>query len=270
MVRCACAGTSKQSPPAEYAKGLTEAEPQPPRMCFPMYAVPLKVLLQMGEMIPHEELKATGRLVEFQNSLGKAMFVSHQWVGHRHPDPEFKQLKVLQDALTYVTTELEVIPVDLVTETMMPSAKGLRTAELRSDPLFIWYDYFSCPQLEYTSQRRDNENRSQLLNAIASIPAYVNTSSFFLALCPVVENPSQSMLFTPASWAERGGIAKGHVESSCLLSINDLSHNIKFGTQQTQVDGAGWREPFVSSAAMSHGSWQGCLQKNSLCFCWKR
>ena len=32
-------------------------------------------------------------------SLGNAAFVSHQWVGKDHPDPESKQLRVLQDAL---------------------------------------------------------------------------------------------------------------------------------------------------------------------------
>ena len=28
----------------------------------------------------------------FEKKLGKAAFVSHQWVGQGHPDPEFKQM----------------------------------------------------------------------------------------------------------------------------------------------------------------------------------
>jgi hypothetical protein len=40
--------------------------------------------------------------------LGKALFVSHQWVGKRHPDPEFTQFSVLQDALKHMMSELNI------------------------------------------------------------------------------------------------------------------------------------------------------------------
>ena len=36
--------------------------------------------------------------VEYQG-VGKAIFVSHQWVTEDHPDPKGEQLKVLQAAL---------------------------------------------------------------------------------------------------------------------------------------------------------------------------
>ena len=39
--------------------------------------------------------------------MGDAIFVSHQWVGNMHPDPESKQLRVLQDALTRMLDKLE-------------------------------------------------------------------------------------------------------------------------------------------------------------------
>ena len=39
--------------------------------------------------------------------MGDAIFVSHQWVGNMHPDPESKQLRVLQDALTRMLEKLE-------------------------------------------------------------------------------------------------------------------------------------------------------------------
>ena len=39
--------------------------------------------------------------------LGKALFVSHQWVGKRHPDPEFTQFSVLQGALKHMMSELQ-------------------------------------------------------------------------------------------------------------------------------------------------------------------
>jgi len=40
-----------------------------------------------------------GDLCIFHESLGRAMFVSHQWVTSKHPDPNFEQLQVLQETL---------------------------------------------------------------------------------------------------------------------------------------------------------------------------
>ncbi|CAK9042978.1 unnamed protein product [Durusdinium trenchii] len=181
-----------QSPPvsalASYARSLRtrcpEAEASP--MLLPMYTVPVRDLLDMAEMEPHEELKAKGLLVVFQRSLGNAAFVSHQWVGHEHPDPEFKQMRVLQAALKYaMSSSLKHIPLDIVTELLLPGAKDMPTSELVEKDLFIWYDYFSCPQLE----RKPKEGeRSELSKAIESIPAYVAASAFFFVLCPVIEN----------------------------------------------------------------------------------
>ena len=167
-------------------------------LAFPMYTVSLEMLMQMEEVLPHEELKAKNVLVEFEERMGKAAFVSHQWVDAAHPDPEGKQLRVFQDALKHAMS-LREISLDAVTATVMPSAKGLQASELWSSALFFWYDYFSCPQLE-KSRSETNEQ----LKAIDSIPAYVSSCAFFFALCPVVENPSETRLLTPASWAERG------------------------------------------------------------------
>ena len=66
---------------------------------FPMYTVPLGTLLDMTQIEPHEDLKARAALVEFQRNMGRAAFVSHQWVTTDHPDPECKQMRILQDAL---------------------------------------------------------------------------------------------------------------------------------------------------------------------------
>ena len=175
-------------------------------MLFPMYTVALDVVLRMTKISPHEELKDEGKLINFHSTLGKALFVSHQWVGIRHPDPEFKQFKVLQEALQYARAGLQSIPVDLVAETMFPSAKGLPTSELFAAPLFIWYDYFSCPQLELSQQNNaiSPSGERLLTNAINSIPAYVAESTFFFALCPVVEDDAQCTVYTPSSWADRG------------------------------------------------------------------
>ena len=123
------------------AKAETEADP----MLFPMYTLPLEELLQMTELRAHEGLKAAGLLVEFENQ-GQAAFISHQWVGLQHPDPEMKQLRVLQEALRHALSEISQIAPGIATEAFLPNARWFSTKKLRSSPVFVWYDYFSCPQ----------------------------------------------------------------------------------------------------------------------------
>ena len=175
---------------------------------FPMYTLPLAQLMELTEVEPHEVLQSKGLLVEFEESLGRAAFVSHQWVGKKHPDPEFKQLRVLQDALEYAMADMRHISLDLNTEFLVPGVECLDTRVLRERSLFIWYDYFSCPQLDFHARKAVLQEgfgqQSQLASAIASIPAYVGRCSFFFALCPVVYNPNRSMVFTPTSWSGRG------------------------------------------------------------------
>ena len=41
------------------------------------------------------------------------------------------------------------------TEVALPSAKAFMTRALKAEPLYVWYDYFSCPQLEHISSHGD-------------------------------------------------------------------------------------------------------------------
>ena len=47
-------------------------------MHFPMFTVPVKDVLEMDMLRPHEELLHDDVLVEFDSSMGKAAFISHQ------------------------------------------------------------------------------------------------------------------------------------------------------------------------------------------------
>ncbi|OLP87173.1 Ankyrin repeat domain-containing protein 17 [Symbiodinium microadriaticum] len=182
-----CHGRS-QTPLERFAESLQTPQGQESEeaipMLFPMYTVPLEELLRMEEVRPHEHLKARGLVVQFDASMGRAAFVSHQWVGGDHPDPQRKQLKVLQEALQHVMGDLTRIPMDVVTEGTAPTSRDLSTREFRQWPLFLWYDYFSCPQLEHVSQSHPSAEGafcSELSKAVDSIP-----------------------VFSPCTWAERG------------------------------------------------------------------
>ena len=135
---------------------------------------------------------------------------------------------------------LKSIPVDVVSETQNPNVKPLSALKIMSEPLFFWYDYFSCPQerLREASGHIENVPRSKLLeDAINSIPAYVDACSFFFALVPVLENPSGTSLISTFTWSGRGWC---RLERSCReLSPNHSWIQVKGPTDLQIISGIG-------------------------------
>ena len=165
-----------------------------------MHVVPVEVLLSMTELQTHEVLLAAGSLVDFDQSMGHAMFVSHQWVDSHHPDPDLAQFRIFQDALrnalSGAATISSIISIELITGTQT----SISAQELSCRPVFIWYDYFSCPQSTYGA-----ENRRRAIN---SIPEYVGRCKYFVILCPRVRNtgnPAVDQFFlSRQTWEGRG------------------------------------------------------------------
>ena len=56
-------------------------------------------MLRFTDVRSHEQLLADGLLSVFVVSMGHAIFISHQWLSEKHPDPLCLQFKVLQDSL---------------------------------------------------------------------------------------------------------------------------------------------------------------------------
>ena len=143
--------------------------------------------------------KVRGDIVVFNESMGHSVFVSHQWVAKQHPDPNFEQMPVLQDALRHLLQNSGSVSPDSVTESLVPAAKGISHQEFQSRVLFIWYDYFSVPQLA-----SNDSDDSQQAKAINSIPAYVAKCRFFFALCPTIDCHVQTKVLSVAGWSLRG------------------------------------------------------------------
>eukprot|EP00439_Symbiodinium_sp_Y106_P013873 s3470_g1.t8 len=162
---------------------------------YEMYVVSAESLIEMTSIRPFEderELLAEGMLVEFDDTKWNAMFVSHQWAGVGHPDPHMEQFKVLQQALKNVLSGKTAIHANINIELYVGQRPGM-TAEDRAyvmckesgedfmeKPLYIWYDYFSCPQAACELAHRQM--------AIISIPAYVERCRYFTVLCPHVRH----------------------------------------------------------------------------------
>jgi len=163
---------------------------------FPMYTVPLPTLLHMtaARVQAFEELLEAGVLVDFDESMGKAIFVSHQWLSTHHPDPDGQQLKVLQDALKNLLADRSRISTSVVTEIFYGQSPTPSAKDLRTTPLFLWYDYFSCPQNSQADQ----------LRAINSIPSYVARCLYFMILSPALKHESRSEILSQWTWAQRG------------------------------------------------------------------
>ena len=147
-------------------------------------------------------MKAKGELVVFSDDLGKAAFVSHQWLSKQHPDPDFKQMRTLQSALKRILNGSGSLSLDFITESLVQTAKPLPMQAFQVQTLYFWYDYFSCPQL--VQGKVSDETECLQARAISSIPSYISECQFFFALCPVLECPFQGKVLTAATWSRRG------------------------------------------------------------------
>ncbi|CAE7474160.1 POP1, partial [Symbiodinium necroappetens] len=134
----------------------------------------------------HEELLQEGALVQFSRDKGNALFVSHEWVSTDHPDPKGEQLKVLQGALMRMLGETDIIPVTVSAELMYGLQNGLLMTEMRARPLFVWYDFFSCPQRMHGPIGTRFTHPSEQELAIHSIPAYIEMCRCVVILCPPI------------------------------------------------------------------------------------
>ena len=112
--------------------------------------------------------------------------MSHEWVSTDHPDPDGEQLKVLKAALMRMLSEPDSIPVSIQAEFMYGLQHGLLMTEMRARPLFVWYDFFSCPQRMHGPIGSRFTHPSEQELAIHSIPAYVEMCRCVVILCPPI------------------------------------------------------------------------------------
>ena len=187
-----------------FSQRLHKEDSLPPdyQMEFPMYTVSLEELMKMEAVRPHERLMEEDVLVEFETNKGNAAFISHQWISGEHPDPDFKQMRIMQEAVKNILSKMSVIEKNIPGQWFSPCA-AVSTDCFHSSPLYFWYDYFSLPQIDVNSWDLGSLQKP-IDKAIDSIPAYIASCEFFFALCPVVESPDGSELFGSSTWWSRG------------------------------------------------------------------
>ncbi|CAK9083864.1 unnamed protein product [Durusdinium trenchii] len=193
-------------------------------MFFKMFVVTLRVCLEMLEVKPHEQLMNEGLLVEFsRRSKGEAIFVSHQWTSLGHPDRSGDQFRVLQEALKQgVHGKQRCIPAELLNLKVPRHAKS-------QDELFIWYDFFSCPQ--------DPAYASSLNLAINSIPAYIERCKYFVILSPFVRHENGKLLgkhsWSDRAWCRMERLSRAlskHEDAGVMIEVQSPQHQILAAT----------------------------------------
>eukprot|EP00965_Chrysotila_dentata_P042592 1412780-Pleurochrysis_carterae.AAC.3 len=152
---------------------------------FPLYAIRLKDLEEIVStrtLEPMQEQLKRGRIHKWDPSMGKLLFISHQWLDWDHPDPDLRQLREFikyVSSLTVPTTRL--CDVCDLQPSWAFATTAVRLEELAEDigDLWIWYDFVCVPQLRCVPQsdhatRRECE--ADFSRAILSIPSYVEQS----------------------------------------------------------------------------------------------
>eukprot|EP00438_Fugacium_kawagutii_P006767 Skav201392 [mRNA] locus=scaffold296:174361:176130:+ [translate_table: standard] len=164
---------------------------------FPMFTMLLSSFLQMTKLQKHEDLIDSGALCQFDESMGRAMFVSHQWICRGHPDPSFQQLEVLQTALKGLLAGRTHVSLPTVVEIWVGRVRCPTASDFHAEALYLWYDYFSCPQGMSVDAALNREL------AIGCIPSYVARCFFFVILCPAVQH-ADGYTLSESTWARRG------------------------------------------------------------------
>jgi len=161
---------------------------------FPMMVVPIDLLLPLDFMEKHEEMKRNGWLYEWKKGMKSAIFVSHTWLGNSHPDPTAIKIRLLHKVLLKMVSGRADINSFYLQE-MAYGASSLKKRDLRNDLLggYCWLDYASVPQ----------EDPKAKLDAIHSIPSYVQDCDYFLCLAPAARHENGSFRDLSA-WKRRG------------------------------------------------------------------
>ena len=168
----------------------------------PMWVVGASQVLRMtGKLQPHQVLKADGLLVERAPEMF-VIFVSHQWLGYRHPDPQGQQLAALQGILRNLMARRLKVESDITSQFYGKNYILSKAEHHQISEGYLWLDYLCVPQLVegYETQGLPEEQ----LRYVHSIPCYVDLSHVFLALVPKAVHENGVELCDYYSWLQRG------------------------------------------------------------------
>lgn len=175
-------------------------------MLYPMWLISVPNLLQLDKLEPHQRLQAKDLLVKWTPDLaGRVLFVSHQWLGWEEPDAAHEHLHALQHLLRRLLSgDTGDVEADWLSQLFLGIRGATRVSsasfKVSLPHMFVWMDYVSMPQNleDAIGQKEDG------MNAIRSIPAYVERSSIMLVLAPPATHKDLGVACGYKSWRSRG------------------------------------------------------------------
>jgi len=200
------------------------------KLQYPMWVMRISDFVRLTKLEPHQKLRAENKIVEWDPSMKSVFFLSHQWTSFSHPDATTEQLRAMQriflrmmsgklpntspcfsDA-AFLPTSAKVTSKEWKTivsnayvwvECVVRRLPALTSTHLRAVWSRALHSYISVPQIgEYL-----DGNTSDLMRAVASIPAYVERSSHLFAAVPTVKHADlEGVECGLGSWLDRGWV----------------------------------------------------------------
>mmetsp|Transcript_64475 Transcript_64475/g.119955 ORF Transcript_64475/g.119955 Transcript_64475/m.119955 type:complete len:577 (-) Transcript_64475:47-1777(-) len=221
---CCCGGGAVPASTHVQSINVAGLESEFPNLCMPM-----SHFVQLEQMQPQEAVLS----VLVQPLVDEVVhFVSHEWLGFEHPDPNSTQLKRMQQVFhRFMAGEAQAFFSALDWDAFLKgvssgtssrrhgfegnvASRALRTADdvaMHVHYGYVWLDFHSIPQAV-----KDDT----FFKAVNSIPFYVDRCNYFWVCAPNATHGDLNQPRDFASWRRRGW---------CRLeeTANLLSQNLK-------------------------------------------
>ena len=198
-------------------RSVVERESPPPRNDFKVqsHAKVSDFLAMEGVPESHDRLKQRGLLHEYNPSAGMfTIFVSHQWLGRKHPDPTGEQVSVLRTTLKRLIDGSLMIDLDLVSTHHGQQNRFTPQTRQQVETGFLFFDWFAIPQITARAEGVNEEvTKSDAARAVKSIPSYVEVASLFIALVPFVPDRDRQEWCSYTTWLARGWCRRGELST---------------------------------------------------------
>ena len=178
-----------------------------------------------GEKSNTEELTDNGlilenELIRYEDlPLGSSViYVSHEWLGWVHPDPDGIQLSTLVEILKNLKSgNISRVDMNRFHSVIYNHTFSVKAKDWKDilENTYIWVDWMCMPQPSVedpNDKRRYEDICMKGSRAIRSIPAYIEKSDFMLILCPEGEHVDRKERFDKSkraascfrTWRRRG------------------------------------------------------------------
>eukprot|EP00928_Gymnodinium_smaydae_P002044 TRINITY_DN10716_c0_g2_i1.p1 TRINITY_DN10716_c0_g2~~TRINITY_DN10716_c0_g2_i1.p1 ORF type:complete len:649 (+),score=31.08 TRINITY_DN10716_c0_g2_i1:111-2057(+) len=198
---------------------------------FPMTCTSISVFM-LADIVPsYLELFDKRLLVEVPDSQAVVHFISHQWLGYTHPDPDGVQLRRMQAVFrrflefdgsslfsdadwqaflssTSQGTNARVAEFERRAANNLNKTNASVVDDIRRGQ--VWMDYISVPGITAKDVSPSNNrlvlevDSADKIRAVNSIPAYVERADYFWILAPTAVHYDNGETCNFSTWRTRG------------------------------------------------------------------